>query len=333
MKNSKLVLATRPSPTISADIFRLEEEQVSPLSDGQFLIKNHYLSVDPAMRGWVTDMPNYIPPVEIGAVMRSFAVGEVIDSKHPDYAVGEFVYGLFGWQEFTVSDSSDIERKVNLADGPLSINLHVLGMTGATAWFGLTEIGDPKEGETVVVSTAAGAVGSMVGQIAKARGCCTIGITGSDEKAARCLKEFGYDAVLNYKTATDLADDLANACPDGVDVYFDNVSGPITDAVMNLFNIGARMTVCGVIGISPDHVDGPRVSRTMLVKRAKMQGFLIFDHMHRLSEAVSGLLPLYKAGKLSFSEEVFEGLLSAPKGLESLLAGTNQGKVIVKLEG
>ncbi|KLN59324.1 alcohol dehydrogenase [Kiloniella spongiae] len=331
MKNKKLVLAARPNPAISTEIFRLEEKQLSSLSDGQLLIKNHYLSVDPAMRGWVTDMPNYIPPVEIGTVMRSFAVGEVVESKHSDYAVGDFVYGLFGWQEFAVSDGFDVERKVNPDDGPLSINLHVLGMTGATAWFGLTEIGDPKHGETVVVSTAAGAVGSMVGQIAKARGCRTVGITGSDEKAVRCLNEFGYDAVLNYKTATDLAGDLTKACPDGVDVYFDNVSGPITDAVMNQFNIGARMTVCGVIGISPEHVNGPRVSRTMLVKRAKMQGFLIFDHMHRLSEAVAGLLPLYKAGKLSFSEEIFEGLSSAPRGLESLLAGTNQGKVIVKL--
>ncbi|WP_419901328.1 NADP-dependent oxidoreductase [Kiloniella sp.] len=331
MKNHKLILAKRPDPTVSADIFQLIEEQVPSLRDGQFLVRNQYLSVDPAMRGWVMDMPNYIPPVALGDVMRSFAVGEVIDSKNPDFKVGETVYGRFGWQEIAISDGADVERKVDPNDAPLSANLHVLGMTGATAWFGLTEIGNPQAGETVVVSTAAGAVGSMVGQIAKARGCRIIGITGSDEKATRCLEEFGYDAVINYKTCEDLSTELAAVCPNGVDVYFDNVSGPISDSVMSFFNVGARMTVCGVIGISPAHLSGPRVARTLLVKRARMQGFLIFDHMHRLSEAVEGLLPLYKAGKLNFSEEIYEGLGQAPAGLESLLAGTNQGKVLVKL--
>ncbi len=331
MKNRKLVLAKRPDPTVSADIFQLEDEQLPSLAEGQFLIRNLYLSVDPAMRGWVMDMPNYIPPVGLGDVMRSFAVGVVVESNHPDYIVGQHVYGRFGWQEMAISDGSDVERKVSPDDGPLSANLHVLGMTGATAWFGLTEIGNPQAGETVVVSTAAGAVGSMVGQIAKARGCRTIGITGSDEKAARCLEEFGYDTVINYKTCEDLSTELAAVCPNGVDVYFDNVSGPISDAVMSFFNVGARMTVCGVIGISPAHLNGPRVARTLLVKRVRMQGFLIFDHMHRLSEAVTGLLPLYKAGKLKFSEEIYEGLEQAPAGLESLLAGTNQGKVLVRL--
>ncbi|WP_020591951.1 NADP-dependent oxidoreductase [Kiloniella laminariae] len=333
MKNRKLVLAKRPDPAVNRELFRLEEAEVAPLKQGQFLVRNLFLSVDPAMRGWVADMPNYIPPVALGAVMRSFAVGEVIESRHPDYAAGETLYGRFGWQELAVSDGSDVERKVDPQVAPLSANLHVLGMTGATAWFGLTEIGNPQAGETVVVSTAAGAVGSMVGQIAKARGCRTVGITGSDDKAKRCRKEFGYDAVINYKTCQgeDLSAELATACPKGVDVYFDNVSGPISDAVMSFFNVGARMTVCGVIGISPAHLSGPRVARTLLVKRARMQGFLIFDHMHRLSEAVEGLLPLFKAGKLNYSEEIYEGLEQAPVGLENLLAGSNQGKVLVKL--
>ncbi|MFD2208086.1 NADP-dependent oxidoreductase [Kiloniella antarctica] len=331
MKNQKLVLAKRPDANVSADIFRLEEEQLPALNNGQFLVRNLYLSVDPAMRGWVTDMPNYIPPVALGEVMRSFAVGKIVESKHAGFSTGEIVYGRFGWQELTISDGSDVERKVNPDDAPLSVNLHVLGMTGATAWFGLTEIGNPQAGETVVVSTAAGAVGSMVGQIAKARGCRTIGITGSDEKAERCLNQFGYDAVINYKTCKDLSVELAEYCPNGIDVYFDNVSGPISDAVVSLFNVGARMTVCGVIGISSEHLNGPRVARTLLVKRAKMQGFLIFDHMHRLAQAVEGLLPLYKTDKLKFSEEIYNGLDQAPIGLESLLAGTNQGKVLVKL--
>jgi NADPH-dependent curcumin reductase CurA len=229
--NRRVVLAERPKGVPQARHFAIEEAPVPALAEGEVLVRTSHWSVDPAMRGWVNDAPNYLPPVEIGAVMRAFAVGEVVESRHPDYAAGEIVTGLLGWQRFAVSDGSTIDRKVTETDLPHSYALGILGLNGVTAYFGLLEACAPQPGETVVVSTAAGAVGSAVGQIARLKGCRTVGITGSDEKAELCRSSFGYDVAINYKTA-DLDAAISAACPDGVDCYFDNTCGPISDTVM-----------------------------------------------------------------------------------------------------
>ncbi|MDH5558451.1 MAG: NADP-dependent oxidoreductase, partial [Alphaproteobacteria bacterium] len=220
--NRQILLKSRPAGRVAADLFELAESPRPSPGPGEMLIRILYLSVDPAMRGWIAAGANYSTPVPLGSPMRSFTLGEVAESNHPDYAPGDLVYGRQGWQEWAVSDGSDIDRKVDPADGPVTAALHVLGLNGITAYFGLLDVGEPKEGETVVVSTAAGAVGSVVGQIAKIKGCRAVGITGSAAKVSQCTNEFGYDAVLNYKAESDLAAALGAACPNGVDVFFDN---------------------------------------------------------------------------------------------------------------
>ena len=326
----RFVLQARPTAGVTPDLFALEEVPRPEPGSGELLIRVIYLSLDPAMRGWIADAPNYREPVPLGAVMPGFTVGEVAASNHPDYAPGEIVYGRQGWRDWAVSDGSDIHRKVDPAQAPISTALHVLGMTGLTAYLGLLEVGQPKSGETVLVSTAAGAVGSMVGQIAKVKGCRTVGITGSTDKVRNCLEAFGYDAAIDYKTA-DLPAALAEACPDGVDVYFDNVGGPISDAVMEHLTLHARIVVCGTMGIGPKDATGPRPTRHLLVKRARMEGFLVLDHMHRLEEALADLSAWLRDGKLSYREEFHDGLDAAPEALVHLLAGRNNGKVIVRV--
>jgi NADPH-dependent curcumin reductase CurA len=268
--------------------------------------------------------------------MRSFTLGEVVQSKHPDYTPGELVYGRQGWQEWAVSDGADIDRRVNPADGPVTAALHVLGLNGITAWFGLLEAGEPKAGETVVVSTAAGAVGSVVGQIAHIKGCRAVGITGSAAKVRQCLDEFGYDAALDYKAEVDLAAALGVACGQGVDVYFDNTGGAISDAVLAHLKVGARIVICGTMGI-PDAgpgeppPEGPRPNRALLVARARMQGFLVLDHMHRADEAVAELAQWLREGRLRYAEDITDGLENAPDALVRLLAGENRGKMLVRV--
>jgi NADPH-dependent curcumin reductase CurA len=229
--NRRVVLKSRPVGVPHASHFGLEEVPIDELREGEFLVANRFLSVEPAMRGWVNDVPNYSPPVPVGDVMRAFAAGEVVASRHSGWKVGDLVTGMLGWQRFAVSDGSNITRKIDEADLPISTALGVLGLNGVTAYFGLLEVGQPRAGETVVVSTAAGAVGSCVGQIAKIKGCRTLGIAGGKDKVDQCRSEFGYDDAIDYKTA-DLGAELARACPGGADVYFDNTSGAISDAVV-----------------------------------------------------------------------------------------------------
>lgn len=331
--NRRLVVARRPVPALAVDCFRLEEAAVPDLQEGQFLVRVHWLSIDPAMRGWIAEAPNYSPPVPLGEVMRSFTVGQVEASRHPDYPEGTWVSGRQGWQEWAVSDGSDIDRKVVPADGPLTINLHLLGMTGLTAYLGLTEVGRPRAGETVAVSTAAGAVGSVVGQVAKILGCRTVGFTSSPEKVRHCLDEFGYDAAIDYRAPPDLAAALAEAAPEGVDVYYDNTGGPVSDAVMERINVGARIIVVGTMAIPSSTLppQGPRYNRALLVKRASMQGFLVLDHFHRLGEAVERLGAWYREGRIQVREDVAEGLEAAPHQLLRLLSGENQGKALVRV--
>lgn len=332
--NRRVVLRARPKGVPGAEYFAIEDVPVEELKHGTFLVHNRYLSVDPAMRGWVNEAPNYSPPVPIGATMRSFAVGEIVASRHKDYQEGERVVGMFGWQRFAVSDGSDVMRKVSEADVPMSLSLGVLGLNGITAYFGLLDVCAPQAGETVVVSTAAGAVGSVVGQIAKIKGCRTVGIAGGPEKVAHCQEAFGYDAAIDYKSERDLDQQVVETCPDGIDVYFDNTCGPISDAVLRHISVGARIAICGTAAIADwdPWPDGPRVHRHLLVKRARMQGFVIFDYADRYQEAVEQLTEWVRSGGMMFREHILDGMEHAPSAIELLYRGENKGKLLIKVD-
>jgi NADPH-dependent curcumin reductase CurA len=331
-KNRQVVLVSRPDGIPQAEHFGIVETTVPTPSTDQVVIRNEWLSVEPAMRGWVSAVANYSEPVALGAVMRSFTAGRVVASRHPDWPVGTLVTGMFGWQEFALVDAAQIQRRVSEVDLPLSTALGVLGINGVTAHYGLLQIGQPKSGETVVVSTAAGAVGSCAGQIARLHGCRTVGITGGEVKRALCLERFGFDAAVDYKAA-DFAERLAQACPDGVDVYFDNTAGPITDAVMAHLNIGARVVVCGTASVpswSPPP-QGPRVERHLLVKRARMQGFVIFDHPEYDTQARADLADWVRCPRLQYVEDVLQGIEAAPDAIAGLYRGENLGKRLIQL--
>ncbi|WP_438363064.1 NADP-dependent oxidoreductase [Nioella halotolerans] len=332
MQNTQVILAKRPVGVPDPSHFEVRDTAVPDLAAGQFLIRVSHWSVDPAMRGWANDVPNYSPPVALGDPMRSFAVGEVIASRHPGYAEGDVVEGLLGWQTHVVSDGANIGRKVTETDLPRSYALGIMGLNGTTAYFGLLESCAAKAGDTVVVSTAAGAVGSAVGQIAKIIGCRTVGIAGGPVKTRQCLEDFGYDAAIDYK-AQDVAEAIAAACPDGVDCYFDNTCGPISDAVMTKLAQGARITICGTAAITEwDPLPmGPRVHRQLLVARARMQGFLIFDHKDRLAEAYAALAGWLREGRIAVREHVLDGPEAALDAIGMLYRGENTGKLIVKV--
>lgn len=327
-----VALTSRPKGVPEAHHFEVRESDVPDLAEGQILIRNHYWSVDPAMRGWVNDAPNYLPPVEIGAAMRSFAVGEVAASRHPDYAEGDVVTGMFGWRRYSVMDGAQVDRKVTEAGLPSSLALGMLGLNGVTAYFGLLEVCAVKPGDTVVVSTAAGAVGSAVGQIARIKGARTVGITSSDEKMALCRDQFGYDAAINYRTE-DVAEALGRHCPDGVDCYFDNTCGPISDAVMTRLALGARITICGTASLTDwDPIPvGPRVHRQLLVARARLQGFLVLDYRDRYGEAIAALADWIRSGELRYQEHILDGAEAAPGAIEMLYQGRNNGKLLIKV--
>jgi NADPH-dependent curcumin reductase CurA len=330
--NRQVRLKSRPSGIPQAEHFEIVESEVPAIGDRQFLVRNEFLSVEPAMRGWVSAVANYSQPVGIGEVMRAFAAGTVVEARHPGYAAGDKVMGMLGWQEFALSDGANITRKVRETDLPLSLSLGVLGLNGITAYFGLLDLGAPKPGDTVVVSTAAGAVGSAVGQIAKLMGCRTVGITGGAVKAKLCLEDFGFDAAIDYK-AGDVDKALKAACPAGVDVYFDNTSGAISDAVIARLAIGARIVVCGTASVSSwdPWPAGPRIERHILVKRARMSGLLIFDYAHRYEEAVTRLAGWVREGKLRYREDIADGIEHAPGAIADLYRGENLGKKLIKL--
>ncbi len=330
--NHRILLKSRPAGLPSADNFEFVQAPPPAPGDGEMLIGSIYLSVDPAMKGWISSAKNYAEPVAIGEVMRSIGVGKILESNHPDHAPGEFVMDLLGWQEYAVVDGSGLFAEVDPNLAPISTALGVLGHTGLTAYFGLLDLGQPKAGETVVVSTAAGAVGSVVGQIAKIQGCRAVGFTGGEAKAALCRDEFNYDAAIDYRTA-DLDAALAEACPDGVDVYFDNVGGAMLDAVLRRLNVGARIVVCGTAATASwePPPTGPRVERHILVNRARMQGILIFDYADRFAEGRARLAEWLGQGRIRHREEVLDGLVNAPKALEGLYAGRNMGKMLIRV--
>jgi NADPH-dependent curcumin reductase CurA len=330
--NQQVRLKSRPTGIPQADHFEIVETALAELGDKQFLVQNEYLSVEPAMRGWVSAVANYATPVGIGEVMRAFSAGTVIASRHPDYAEGDAVMGLLGWQEYAISDGRSITRKVEERDLPLSLSLGILGLNGLTAYFGLLDVGQPRPGDTVVVSTAAGAVGSAVGQIAKLMGCRTVGITGGPVKAKLCRDEFGYDAVVDYK-ADKLVETLAVACPRGIDVYFDNTAGAISDAVLQQLAVGARVVICGTASVASwdPPPTGPRVERHILVKRVRMAGFLVLDYQHRYAEAVTRLAAWVRAGRIRYREDILEGIERCPGAIAELYRGENLGKRLIRL--
>lgn len=330
--NRQVILKSRPSDVPQAENFAVIESAVPTLDDGQVLVRNVYLSVEPAMRGWVSAVANYSEPVAIDGVMRSLTVGRVVESRHPDFQIGEVVTGMFGWQDYAAVEAAAIQRKVPDNGLPISTALGVLGINGLTAYFGLFDLSQPSPGDTVVVSTAAGAVGSCVGQLAKLHGCRTVGITGGPEKVGLCREVFQYDEAIDYRT-DDFEAALALACPDGVDIYFDNTSGPISDAVLRHINVGARITLCGTASITRwDPIpQGPRVHRQLLVNRARMQGFLVFDYVDRYAEALETLTPLVRDGEIRYREAILEGIDQAPDSIASLYRGDNLGKRLIRI--
>ena len=330
--NRQVRLKARPPGIPQAEHFEIVEAPVPEAADGQILVRNLYLSVEPAMRGWVSSVGNYSEPVAVGDVMRAFTVGRVVASRCAEFRVGEIVTGMFDWQDYAAVDRSKVQRRVTETGLPISTALGVLGLNGLTAYFALLELGQPKAGETVLVSTAAGAVGSCAGQIARIKGCRTIGIAGGAQKVDLCRKEFGYDIAIDYR-AGDLEAKIAAACPDGIDVYFDNTSGEISDAVLRHLAVGARVIVCGTASIaswSPPPL-GPRVERHLLVKRARIQGFLIFDYLDRYPEGLRALGEWVRAGLIRYREDVLEGIEQAPDSIAGLYRGENLGKRLIRI--
>lgn len=331
--NRRVILRARPQGIPAAEHFELDSVPARAPADGQILVRNHYLSVDPAMRGWLADTHSYGTRIEVGDVMRAFAVGEVVDSRNDAFAPGERVMGLFGWQEYSTVDPESVLLRISDLGFPLSLSLGVLGLNGVTAYFGLVDACAPKTGETVVVSTAAGAVGSCVGQLARIYGCRVIGIAGGPEKCKLCVDEFGYDEVLDYKEEPDLEAAIARVCPDGVDVYFDNTAGSISDAVIRNISVGARIAICGTAAISSwdPWPTGPRYERHLLVKRATVRGFIALDYVDRYPEAVAQLGHWINEGRLRYREDVLEGIEQAPGAISRLYRGENQGKLLIRL--
>lgn len=329
MKNTQILLAARPRGFPDESCFRVVEGDVPTPKAGEVLVKNHFLSLDPYMRGRMSDAKSYAAPQPLDAVMIGGTVGEVVTSEDPSLAVGDRVVGMLGWQEYGVASAKAL-RKVD-ASVPLSLYLGALGMPGVTAYVGLVDIGAPKEGETVVVSAAAGAVGSVVGQLAKRRGARAVGIAGGPDKCAYVTGELGFDACVDYK-APAFRDELAAATPRGVDVYFENVGGPVLDAVLPRLNTFARVPVCGLVSqYNATEPYAVRAFGVLLTSRVKLQGFIVTDHMDRWPEALGELGRAYAAGGLRGRETIAVGLRSAPAAFFGMLKGQNLGKQLVDL--
>ena len=329
----KIVLCQRPVEMFTDACFEVIETPVPEPGEGEAVVKIEYFSLDAAMRGWVRDERSYLPPIELGAVMRSGAAGRVIASKNPSLPVGAGVMGMLGWQEYaliggnTGAMANALPEGVDLVDA-----LSIFGSTGITAYFGLLDIGQPKEGETIVVSGAAGGVGSIVGQIGKIVGCRVVGIAGTKEKCSWVVDELGFDACIDYRTEN-VVDALGDACPNGIDVYFDNVGGDILDAALGHMNDFGRIVACGMISRYNDAEPGPGPCNiTNVVKRRlRMQGFIVIDYLGRFAEAAMQLAVWAAEGKLKNRVQVVDGFLSAPTAVNMLFTGENTGKLVVKL--
>jgi NADPH-dependent curcumin reductase CurA len=328
--NRQILLANRPEGWVTEADFKLVAAPAPEPGEGQFLVRNHWLSLDPYMRGRMDAKKSYARCVELGEVMVGGAVGEVLESRHPRFRKGELVNGAFGWQEYAVSDGSGV-RKLDPAQGPLSYALGVLGMPGVTAWVGLLDIAQPKPGETVVVSAASGAVGSVAGQLARLKGCRAVGIAGGKAKCDYVVGELGFDAAVDYKAGR-LFEDLQAAAPNGVDVCFENVGGEVLDTVLRLMNPASRITICGLVSqYNATEPYGLKNLRSVLVNRIRMQGFIVTDRMELWPPALEELGRWVAEGRIKYRETVAHGLENAPRAFIGMLRGENLGKQLVQL--
>ena len=329
-RNQKWHLVARPQGLFRESDFRWVEVETPPLAEGEALVRTIYLSLDPTNRGWAGG-DTYLPAVPLDSVMRGIALGRVEESRAPGLAPGDVVQGLLGWQRYAVVPGSALTRLPPIPL-PLSAHLGLLGHIGLTAWVGLLQIGQPREGETLVVSAAAGAVGSLVGQIGKIKGLRVVGVAGSDEKCRWLTEELGFDAAVNYKRRPVLAG-LRRECPEGIDVYFDNVGGATLDAVLSLVNRRARIVICGLISQynATAPVPGPRNLGNLLVQRARMEGFIVLDHLDQAEKAAADLVRWHLAGRLQYRLDVVHGLEKAPAAVNRLFDGSNTGKLVVRV--
>jgi NADPH-dependent curcumin reductase CurA len=328
--NKTILLNKRPHGKPTLNDFKISSEEAPIPTDGEVLLKTVYVSVDPYLRGRMNDAKSYVPPFELNQPIQSGIIAEVMDSKQADFKKGDYVSGILDWKEYQTSNGKGL-TKVDKTEAKLSSYLGILGMTGLTAYLGLTEIGLPKKGETLVVSGAAGAVGTVVGQIGKLLGCKVVGITGSDEKVTLLKSKFKFDDAINYKTTPNLKEAVKSTCPNGVDIYFDNVGGEISDAVLANINKYARLPVCGAISLynKTEVPIGPRLQPIILTKSATMSGFIISDFSEKFSTATKQLTTWLKEDKLTFSETIVEGFDNIPQAFIDLFDGKNEGKMIV----
>ncbi|MXV37758.1 zinc-binding dehydrogenase [Flavobacteriaceae bacterium Ap0902] len=329
--NKTILLKNRPEGKPEISDFEFTNMEKPTIKEGEILLETKYISVDPYLRGRMKDADSYVKPFQLNEPISSGIIAEVIESKNESYQKGDYISGNLEWKQYQASNGDNL-LKVDPSLAPLSAYLGILGMTGLTAYFGLTEIGRPKKGETLVVSGAAGAVGSVVGQIGKLLGCRVVGIAGTDEKVEMLKSKFGFDAGINYNESTDMAKDIASATPDGVDIYFDNVGGSISDHVHAQMNRFSRVIVCGAISTYNETSIpmGPRVEQFLIKKSALMQGFLVGNYADQFPEGVKQLATWLKEGKLSYTETVLEGFNQVPEAFIGLFDGKNKGKMIVK---
>jgi NADPH-dependent curcumin reductase CurA len=333
-RNRRLVLAERPRGEVEEKTIRLEQADVPELQPGQALVRNRYLSIDPTIRTWMDDVQGYLPPIGIGEVVRGAGIGEVVGSNCDRYQAGDLVFGMVGWQDYALADDGERSAQVLPAGVEPTAALSVFGVTGMTAYFGLIDVGKVQEGDTVVVSGAAGATGSIVGQVARIKGAGrVVGIAGSDAKCAWLVDELGFDDAVNYRTEN-VAARLREACPDGIDLYFDNVGGELLDICLAQLALRGRVVLCGAIASYNDRgaAVGPRNYRNLIPRRGRMEGFLILDYMSRFAEGQAEMAQWVAEGKVKFAVHLVEGLERAPEALNLLFTGGNTGKVIVKVD-
>ncbi len=331
--NRRLVLAERPTHNVNEHTVRVEQGEVPEPGPGEALVHNRFLSIDPTIRTWMDDAPGYLPPIAIGDVVRAGGVGEIVSSNSERYTVGDLVFGLAGWQDYTLADESEHMMQVLPPGIDPTAALSVFGTTGMTAYFGLLDVGRIVEGDTVVISGAAGATGSTVGQIAQVKGAGrVIGIAGSAEKCAWLVDELGFDAAVNYKS-DDVAGRLRELCPDGIDLYFDNVGGELLDICLARLALRGRVVLCGAISSYNDpNPVGPRNYRNLIVRRGRMEGFIILDYFDRFPAAQAEMAGWVAEGKVKFATHIVDGLENAPSALNLLFTGGNTGKVIVRVD-
>lgn len=331
--NRRLILRSRPCGMATQQDVLLELQSLPLLAEGQVLLRNRYLSIDPAIRDWMSDRLSYLPPITLGEVVRSTTLGEVVESRHPLFKAGDLALGLNGWEDYSLADGASLGR-VELAAGDAEQHyLSVFGAVGLTAYFALLEVGLPQRGETVLVSAAAGAVGSLVGQIARIKGCRVVGIAGSDDKCRWIVDELGFDAAINYRSTDNLLESIREACPAGVDIYFDNVGGEMLDAALLTINDRARIVFCGAIASynSQMPVPGPYNLWQILARSARFEGFLIRDYLGRFPEGIAQMREWLQSGQIGFREQIVDGLENSLDAFNYLFDGRNTGKLLVRV--